>query len=888
MLVSNTTSISQILPRKAAKRSRHLRRVRGLSLPMALMFVALFGTLTGSMMLFSQSTVQTAHGHEKVIQARAAAESGLAFGIAQLNLMAKPKTPYGTLDPAIYPTLAKSLFQNGVSMNFAAQFDGKALLNGKTCTVTSTSVTVPPIRAFGTLDDSQFRLILTQDATDPTLLHLTSIGYHLGQLAGVTIDIQMEKKIKYAVYSNVAIQLGKNVVVDGDVVSKMTSFSKGPPVWMLSDFRAINSTLDTDLSTLRSWLKSNDKSFANRVAVTSLRETQLVDAYNKGLIDRKQTGATPAGQAIYSYADWSADGYIDDYDMFIKRFDSAAKDFGNTKVVSTSEFTSATTGKLYDSELFYLIDHLKPPLNIYATNPVYRDGWADNVISDDDPYAKIRGSVQFAVTKAAWDSWAAGTGSTYGGTSFEDMFQGPVQSSDPTVAAVQFGVPDYLSPSLTTADFDTTSFRNLSGPASDRTTVVNVNSSGGTVQNATFSTSTIQPNGWVLQNADGSALSADSSGQVYYPGTSVTVTQKNGYPVLAKRATLTRTSTGYKINGTSTILPMDSSGNLLNPKTSSPMTDINGNKLNSTTTLTLPVNTSNQLCLPDTNVVVTGTKTGSTYTTTQTTALTAANVSQVIEEVPFGSTSYRATYMRPVYSNITFDNCIFPTGTNALFVNCTFKGVTYVDVNTSLTTTTSAKMLDGTSFSSSKVLTSSNSYGFNQGNNLRFESCTFAGPLFASNPTNYTDYTNSWEFTGATYFSLDKKYAETGSPESGATIEAPNTNIEMGSFSNPSSAPSTMIGVVVAGNIDIRGRSYVDGSVIVSGTGASNTTLGYFGPDDGQSSLTAMPEGGYGRLYMRYNPTLALPYGINIPIVLTAKRDSYRVITRTSDGVTWP
>ncbi len=50
-----------------------------------------------------------------------------------------------------------------------------------------------------------------------------------------------------------------------------------------------------------------------------------------------------------------------------------------------------------------------------------------------------------------------------------------------------------------------------------------------------------------------------------------------------------------------------------------------------------------------------------------------------------------------------------------------------------------------------------------------------------------------------------------------ATIICPNTNIEMGSFTDPTQAPSTLVGVVVSGNIDIRGTSTVDGSIIVTG-----------------------------------------------------------------------
>ena len=66
----------------------------------------------------------------------------------------------------------------------------------------------------------------------------------------------------------------------------------------------------------------------------------------------------------------------------------------------------------------------------------------------------------------------------------------------------------------------------------------------------------------------------------------------------------------------------------------------------------------------------------------------------------------------------------------------------------------------------------------------------------------------------------------------------------MGSFTDPGKAPSTLVGVVVAGNIDIRGNSAIDGSIIVTGDGAGNTTLAYFGASDADTNAGANPEGG--------------------------------------------
>ena len=259
-----------------------------------------------------------------------------------------------------------------------------------------------------------------------------------------------------------------------------------------------------------------------------------------------------------------------------------------------------------------------------------------------------------------------------------------------------------------------------------------------------------------------------------------------------------------------------------------------------------------------------------------------ANGGTADERTPLGSASYQATYRRPVFRNVTFKNCRVGQGLNAVFENCVFEGVTYVGLNTAVTNgsgspTTSAgdgmtwsqKMKPNKgSFTKDTVLTVTNSYGFENGNNLRFNNCTMKGPVVADNPTAYTHFSNSWEFTGATLFD--------NQADGTATIVAPQTNIEMGSFTAPGTAPSTLVGVVVAGNIDIRGKSVVDGSIIVTGDGAGNTTQGWFGPSDGSTDVsTQMPEGGFGRLNVRYNPTRALPDGINVAIDILPDAGTY-------------
>jgi hypothetical protein len=266
-----------------------------------------------------------------------------------------------------------------------------------------------------------------------------------------------------------------------------------------------------------------------------------------------------------------------------------------------------------------------------------------------------------------------------------------------------------------------------------------------------------------------------------------------------------------------------------------------------------------------------------------------ANGGTATEKTPYGSTSYQATYKRPVFQNMTFRNVQIPKGLNAKFDNCTFEGVTWVDGDRDITTSSGAvtesqtegmswskrRVSGDSTFSKDKVLVSSGTpssgqmitKGSQKGNNIRFNNCTFEGPLAGAYATAYTHFANSWEFTGATMFNNQE--------DNTATIVSPQVNIEMGSFTDPTAAPSTLVGVVVAGNIDIRGTSIVDGSIIVTGDGAGNTTLGYFGASDGDTDAGANPEGGYGRLNIRYNPHRALPDGIDIAIDILPDSSTY-------------
>jgi Tfp pilus assembly protein PilX len=683
-------------------------RRRGAVAVIAMIYLTLLATLALAMYAMSSINVETANNLDSAENARTIAESGLRWMQYRFVNMTRPKTTIGNITSSV----ANSLWP---AIRTAITNDLAGMLNASERPVTFANnvLKTSPIA----VDDTAARFVIsiTQDPADARYLIVTSTGTYRGATRSVSMSFKIDKKINYAVAGKVPIQLGRNVMVEGSVVMTTTvKPSNQPPVLAISDFKNINSDITPQITAFQNLLKSAYSGYDNRIPTS---DADLC-----------------ATAAAAGFTDRNGDGFIDEYDVFLKVFDK-----NTDRIVTASEFTNPSTGKLYDDNLMTTIDTLGAPLS--STDPT-RAGYNDGQIDNRDGYAKVSGQVLITETLDSLKTRLAAAGK-----SFEDVVQGPIIPPNAGDAPVVFGytAPDVSQ--LAPANFNTNSFRSQTGPEYGSTTK------------------------------------------------------------------------------TSTVI---------------------------------------------TNAVL---------------SVSDANGGTAIERTPYGSTSYQATYSRPVFRNMTFKNCRIPKGLNALFDNCKFQGVTYVETEPNVTnssgqTTTSAsdgmtwsqKMKSG-SFSSSTTLTSTNSWGYVRGNNLRFNNCDIEGPIASGGtageaPSAYTHFANSWEFTGSTVFN--------NQADQTATIVCPQTNIEMGSFTNPSQAPSTLIGVVVAGNIDIRGTSVVDGSIIITGDGAGNTTLGWFGPSDGDTNPSSpMPEGGWGKINIRCNPNRALPDGINIPIEILPVTDSY-------------
>ena len=269
-----------------------------------------------------------------------------------------------------------------------------------------------------------------------------------------------------------------------------------------------------------------------------------------------------------------------------------------------------------------------------------------------------------------------------------------------------------------------------------------------------------------------------------------------------------------------------------------------------------------------------------------------------LESVPYQSPHPYDYYARPVYENYTFSNVKIPKGANALFVNCKFIGCTFIETETNNTDANfnyaGALNPDGsqkynlTSTVNGQPVTDTKTVS----NNIRFQDCTIEGMVASDSPQAYTHVRDKLQFTGNTQFNLDSPNltADQKATFSRSTIMTPQYSIDMGSFTQPADAGQVvkLDGTIVAGIFDIRGQATIDGSILttfapVSGQGPLlnggnpanfNTTIGYFESAAGDNEAE-LPTGGYGKIIIRYDPSRAMPDGINGPIEVRADNSTY-------------
>jgi hypothetical protein len=194
------------------------------------------------------------------------------------------------------------------------------------------------------------------------------------------------------------------------------------------------------------------------------------------------------------------------------------------------------------------------------------------------------------------------------------------------------------------------------------------------------------------------------------------------------------------------------------------------------------------------------------------------------------------------YENKTFSNVLLPTSKNALFKNCTFNGILYVDSGTT------------TSYY----------------NNVRFENCTFNGVIVTNVPQTFKWQQNCLYFTGTATFNNQSTIQE-------ATILAPHFNVNLGNTNSQRTDNNVLTGAIVGGIVDVRGNAQIYGTII-SMADTSQWTSGYVTNigatlDDGGSETVEI--GDVGTIEVTPAEDQMLPSGITTPIVIKPAMETY-------------
>ncbi len=198
---------------------------------------------------------------------------------------------------------------------------------------------------------------------------------------------------------------------------------------------------------------------------------------------------------------------------------------------------------------------------------------------------------------------------------------------------------------------------------------------------------------------------------------------------------------------------------------------------------------------------------------------------------------------RHVYEGQTFTNVRLPDNRNALFRNCAFNEILYIDCSKS-----------------------TSSYY----NNVRFENCTFNGVIVTNVPDNLNWQKNCLYFTGEAAFENTSSIQE-------ATILAPHFNVNLGNTNPEQNDNNVLTGAIVGGIVDVRGNAQINGTII-SMCDTTNWPSGYVTNigatlDDGGSETTEL--GDIGVIEIEPDKEKLLPSGITSPIVIKTLQETY-------------
>jgi hypothetical protein len=723
-------------------------------------------------------------------------------------------------------------------------------------------------------------------------------------------DYRMVKRVNQAVVSPTRIMIGKNVMVQGDLGANYAdlTYDHGDPLILRSDFTGLDAGLDKKLTLLQAKIKAYDVDGDNRLRVNHPTEGSSLSVDTDG-----------DGQPDYAYQDVTADGYVDEFDEFIRAFDANH----DGKVALSDGLRSGTPSENLDAEfagnddqLALLIDASNPDrnrngvygfvddnndgqwtngeamLDVDPASGANRDvvlGYRDGVIDAKDRYAKVNGKLTFKVVK---DTWTAKQGP------LDARLQGPI--IPPTGQnAMTFQAKDSELPQLDASSF--------AGTQSDLAQCVQ---------------------GAQTFNAQVALQLGVSEGQL---ATYVENNGGNGAPEF------------YRLD------PDAGGDGLPDNFDTAHFEKMPYNSPNFTDYYFRPVYKNMlfhdaEIPLGNNGLFVNCTFVGVTFvrTTTGNTHVNWSLYGRMTFDQNAGHpvpTCPRAAYLGGSLPDDILPSSALPPNHALLFPTD--------QANTSLDKGDFAKNARPANYAqlpnplliNGKRVTDTKSFS----NNIRFHDCLFIGSIISDTPGGFTQARNKLQFTGATRFVSQHPDPELAKDEAyqpdpadleqiaKSSMMLPNYSVDIGSFNSPPEQDVRLQGAIIAGVMDLRGNASVTGALLltfkpvygeaplldsqgnpVGNPAGFNTTLGYFGPADGdEESLdpatlpivngvkivgwdtdgdgladtapndaqppgsTAVPFHGYGRINLRFDPDMILPDGVLLPLQIDSEVSTY-------------
>ncbi len=934
---------------------------KGIAAVLAMMFLILFSSLSVAMAIASRGNITTAATQLHVNRAQSAAETGLAVARARLAEAANrflvaqsvvdsdfgealwtgdtaalgtmtvlpPRTGRQDLSPpnGIASALAQvhTLDQNTISsLGVAVPVIGAAPANASITEYLQSHWLFTPATAIEAAAPTQALPPLAYSVTyaplaDGTRVRAIVTGYDLsysraGQFITRTImqDFSMSKRVNHAIIASSRVMVGKNVIINGNLGLRQDNVTgnNADPLVTRSDFRGLSTTLDSKLTALWNGITQYDVDGDNRLRARHPSESQGIPS---GTTDYDGDGQPDA-----AFDDVTGDGFVDEFDVFIKNYDRNA----DGRLTLSSALTAGTPAQgmaaefTVDDDLALLIDSANPDRNrngvwgfVDANNngrwdstEVFIDydsttnsnrdqvlGYRDGFIDKKDRYAKITGRVGFKVTSAAW---AAGQGA------IAPKLRGPVLPAQGESART-FGVPDSQLPNVGTAIFSSTqnSLRDKADGVPFNTQVVrNLGISATQLAAYVEARPANSPQPRYLRvdpdvNLDGlpdnsatayfekMPFNAPAFADYYYRPVYENMTFKDvvlpmGINALFRKCTFVGVT--YVQSDTANTHPLWSEYGKM--------------QLNTTTNRPAPavprfiygdsaIETSYPSMLPSTAI--------------------PPNQMVLMATTPLDK------------ADIPLNQVLVTNGYNLLPNPLVVNGRRVVDTKA-------------------------------RSNNIRFHDCLFVGSIVSDAPQNYTQVRNKIQFTGSTRFtskhpdqpdSIDLNPEPTDVTEiAKSSLMLPGMSVDLGTFNSPPGQSLQLKGAIIAGVMDIRGNADIDGALLLTfapqlgvaplvdsagnalGNPADfNTTLGYFGPSDGDTeamdpstlpivsgqrivgwdtdgdgladvpSTQSQPAGstpvafnGYGRINIRFDPNMKLPSGVMLPMQMDAVAGTYK------------